>query len=73
MTQQPKSSTTYSMALEEAQMMTILMCKLRRLWLVDVKHCDLLYVLTSVWIWICGCKCCVWINYVDVDVNVVYG
>jgi hypothetical protein len=38
--------------------MIILMCKLGCLSLVDVRHCDLLYVSTCVWIWICGCECC---------------
>jgi hypothetical protein len=38
---------------------------------VDVIHCDLVYVSTGVCIWMCGCECCVWINYVDVNVNVL--
>jgi hypothetical protein len=57
-THQPNSLTTSSIAPEEAQTMANLICKRRcNLWILN-------NVILCVWIWICGCWCCVWMNYI---------
>jgi hypothetical protein len=58
MTHQPNSLTTSSIAPEEAQTTANLTCKRRcDLWILN-------NVILCVWIWICGCWCCVWMNYI---------